>query len=359
MSEHRGARSRIVAGMRRIGSIAVVPLCPPWRLPLLIVIALATLAAGVWFRSQATSEVADVGSFDPPLVSVYTTDASAAVRISITDATSFSPKREGVVPLKPDHPGHGDMRISLRLDNTSQDTRWAVVVPGKTSNTSPSVFRNAMVDQRIGVDGAATTVRVITGTSGELEQESHSDQRAATSEPGLVTIATLAVPAFESLDKAGYSAALPGVDAEQWSNSGHPDYFVGELRGLPIAAYVSAGQVLPQDQAVPEKVTEPGGQPLSLTPYFHTTRLTSSVILEQGRGFLEGAQVTSDVPSEGQIHGRDVVWQSDGVLGPVLQTANVAYLGEESTYDFYAGLAFGVAFSAALAAIQEIRRPQA
>ena len=126
-----------------------------------------------------------------------------------------------------------------------------------------------------------------------------------------------------------------------------------------MEAYTSAGEVLPQDQVIPEQVTGPSGQALLLTPYFHTGKLASSVILEGGEKFLEGSQVTSDVPSEGQIHGRDVVWQSDGVLSPMLQTTNVAYQGDSSTYDFYAGLAFGVAFSAALAAIQEIRRPQA
>lgn len=74
----------------------------------------------------------------------------------------------------------------------------------------------------------------------------------------------------------------------------------------------------------------------------------------EGAEAINGARIDSMLPPDGQVVQQDIVWRGQGSLQPSVYATDVNYEREQSTDDFYAGLAFAIAVSAAVAAFQEL-----
>lgn len=91
--------------------------------------------------------------------------------------------------------------------------------------------------------------------------------------------------------------------------------------------------------------------------YYDPQNLMTTESIDGLRTDLENSVVNSDLPGNGTLEGDDYVWQGTGWLEGYLSATELSAGESQATWDFYSGIAFGLAAAALVAFVQEPALP--
>lgn len=334
------------------------------------IMTLGAILIGAFFATRTGDEVQLPAERDVITFNVYVDDPGARVEMAMIFYTplSFAESKDEALALVKNAglPPLDNVNVLLKVTPSSPDAvaNWIIELerPGSaqmpnraTSPGNPGVHVGILPIHSRQYNGASTNEYVIMGSTSDLPMLASPNDLRVAGHDGLSSIASIPLPFFDDRSPAGYAARLPRVEysPEPADPEAPPIIAVGPANATAPTALVHASYLPDPNSAAPLPDNVPPS--MKKQAYFLPSAQHTTEVLVTGDIVFSGSQITTLIPQNPVFSRFGPRWESDANLAPIVQTSNVAYSKEESSNDFYAGLAFATAAATCVAAVQEFK----
>jgi hypothetical protein len=319
------------------------------RIVILIFILLFIVGLAIWFRLLSLPSKVDPSliSSAPQRIRVATTDPHAEMQLTALIRWNTNPPLETLL-------------ITVKGPKVTPSTRVIITSSspggggGGAKPTTSAFFRPGIV--RAGANPSEildSHVYVCSTTVGALRHLTFRFEHAGS------YIGSFNLPQFAQDEIGTFFTHLPSL-AHNESRDYPLPIFISErlLSDKPTIAAdllflprAKSGHITPIGRSVSDYDVPAGSGPHLL---FWQPKVSTTEILYDVEDELADAHIDSQMPADGYLQDGALIWDSAGSLEPMLRATKNDRVEWENRWNFYSGIAFGVAAGAGIAVVQEL-----